>query len=295
MGFYSFGFRAAKKILINSPKSFHDWKMKFFFIREEVIPIVMMFRESDKIEKEELPIPKTVDWYMRLLATSNMIFGEQVLVAAGMSDKWPAHSKEVPVLMFEGEDMFPYFYYLLSCVLCDLRIDPGEKPKKAPTKKKTNTRKRVAVDTGATSKKAGGSRTTVAVPKKGTFRFRQSNLEDYVVASDSLEGLSRIGEKKSSAAASKSSGSAESKAPESGATPSSLHEEEEEEEEEVEEEGVKLVTRKRSREETTAGTTPPVQQAAVTQPIGKQGRLRSLYKFSPGWFFILRVLCFLPW
>ncbi|KAF5803022.1 hypothetical protein HanRHA438_Chr06g0275511 [Helianthus annuus] len=366
MGFYSFGFRAAKKILINSPKSFHDWKMKFFFIREEVIPIVMIFRESDKTEKEELPIPKTVDWYMRLLATSNMIFGEQVLVAAGMSDKWPARSKEVPVLMFEGEvaqlyqSTFPtfggamgvrplgdgeVFWYeqiknnflypltgifanpptstkgaqlpkprplrgvtsagkeilylsseesvrssneklsswsnIFAGVLRDLRIDPGEKPKKAPTKKKTNTRKRVDVDTGATSKKAGGSRATVAVLEKGTFRFRPSNLEDYVVSSDSLEGLSRIGEKKSSAAASKSSGSAESRAPEFGATPSSLHEEEEEEEEEVEEEGVKLVTRKRSREETTAGTTPPAQQAAATQPIGKQGRLRSLYKFSP--------------
>ncbi|KAM0064248.1 hypothetical protein Hdeb2414_s0003g00100671 [Helianthus debilis subsp. tardiflorus] len=40
---------------------------------------------------------------MRLLVTQNRIFGEQVLVAAGMSDKWPARSKEVPVLMFEGE------------------------------------------------------------------------------------------------------------------------------------------------------------------------------------------------
>ncbi|KAJ0797057.1 hypothetical protein HanPI659440_Chr04g0169491 [Helianthus annuus] len=59
IGFYSFGNRgAAKKILIGPPKSFHDWKMKFFFIREEVMPIAMIFRESDKIEKEELPIPK---------------------------------------------------------------------------------------------------------------------------------------------------------------------------------------------------------------------------------------------
>ncbi|MFS7943203.1 hypothetical protein Hanom_Chr06g00497501 [Helianthus anomalus] len=34
MGFYSFGLRGGKKILINLPNSFHDWKMKFFFIRE---------------------------------------------------------------------------------------------------------------------------------------------------------------------------------------------------------------------------------------------------------------------
>ncbi|MFS7986123.1 hypothetical protein Hanom_Chr11g01006701 [Helianthus anomalus] len=52
LGFYSFGHRGAKKILINSPKSFHDWKMKFFFIREEVIPIAMIFREPNVIEKE---------------------------------------------------------------------------------------------------------------------------------------------------------------------------------------------------------------------------------------------------
>ncbi|KAJ0709303.1 hypothetical protein HanRHA438_Chr09g0424391 [Helianthus annuus] len=35
MGFYSFGSRgAAKKILLNPPKSFHEWKPKFFYIRE---------------------------------------------------------------------------------------------------------------------------------------------------------------------------------------------------------------------------------------------------------------------
>ncbi|KAJ0836613.1 hypothetical protein HanRHA438_Chr16g0768981 [Helianthus annuus] len=141
---------------------------------------------------------------------------------------------------------------IFAGVLRDLGIDPEEKPKKALTKKKTTTRKKVVADTCATSKKAGGSRATVEIPKKGTLRFRQSNLEDYVVASDSLEGLSCIGEKKkSSAGASKSSGSTGSRAPESGVTPSSLHEEEEEEE--VEEEGAKLVTRKRSREEGTAG------------------------------------------
>ncbi|KAM0014044.1 hypothetical protein Hdeb2414_s0039g00735631 [Helianthus debilis subsp. tardiflorus] len=103
MGFYSFAQRGSKKILINPPKSFHDWKMKFFFIREEVILIAMIFRESNGIEKKELPIPKVEDWYMRLMATPNRVFGEQVLVAGGMSDKWPPRSKEVLVLMFNGE------------------------------------------------------------------------------------------------------------------------------------------------------------------------------------------------
>ncbi|MFS7994581.1 hypothetical protein Hanom_Chr12g01107711 [Helianthus anomalus] len=270
--------------------------MKFFFVREEVMPITMIFWESDKIEKEELPIPKTVDWYMHSLATPNRIFGEQVLVSAAMSDKWPERS-EVPVLMFNGEafanpptategaqlpkprplrgvtsagkeilylsseksigssqEELSSWSNIFAGVLRYLGIDPKEKPKRAPAKKKMTLKKKVTVDTGAMSKKAGASR---AVPEKGTLRFRQSNLEDYVVASDSLEGLSHTGEKKSGAAASKSSGSAGSRALESGSTPSSLHEEEEEEEEVEEEEGARLVTRKRSREETNAGDTPP--------------------------------------
>ncbi|KAM0035383.1 hypothetical protein Hdeb2414_s0015g00445731 [Helianthus debilis subsp. tardiflorus] len=78
--------------------------MKFFFIREEVMPIAMIFRESDKIEKEELPILKGSDWYMNLLVTPNRIFGEQVLVEAGMSDKWLELSEGVPVLKFNGEE-----------------------------------------------------------------------------------------------------------------------------------------------------------------------------------------------
>ncbi|KAF5756574.1 hypothetical protein HanXRQr2_Chr17g0816311 [Helianthus annuus] len=107
--FYSFGNQgSAKKILLNPPKSFHDWKMKFFFIREEVMPIAIIFRELDTIEKEELPIPKGVDWYLKLTATPNRIFGENVLVAAQMSDKWPETSNEVPVLKFEDREVHLY-------------------------------------------------------------------------------------------------------------------------------------------------------------------------------------------
>ncbi|MFS7921326.1 hypothetical protein Hanom_Chr03g00235491 [Helianthus anomalus] len=231
--------------------------MKFFFIREEVMSIAMIFRELDKIEKEELPIPKGAYWYMNLLATPNRIFGEQVLVAAQMSDKWSDTSEEVPVLKFNGEG----------------EIEEGSKEEDL---------KEGNLDTGATSKKGGSSRATVAAHDKGTLRFRQSNLEDYVVASDSLEGLYRIGEKKkSSAATSKSSGSTGSKAPESGATPLSIPvgDEEKHEEEHEEVEAAKLITRKRPREETAAGAKPV--HKAVGPVIGKQSRLRSLYKFSP--------------
>ncbi|XP_021984691.1 uncharacterized protein LOC110880477 [Helianthus annuus] len=100
MGFFSFVSRgAAKKILLNPPKSFHDWKPKFFFIREEVLPIAMPFRDwTEAIPKEDLPIPKKAQWYQQLTPTPNRVFGENVLVAAKMSDQWSPNSREVPVL-----------------------------------------------------------------------------------------------------------------------------------------------------------------------------------------------------
>ncbi|KAJ0520430.1 hypothetical protein HanIR_Chr10g0459281 [Helianthus annuus] len=65
MGFFSFAScGAARKILLNPPKSFHDWKPKFFFIREEVLPIAMPFRDwTEPILNEDLPIPKHERWY----------------------------------------------------------------------------------------------------------------------------------------------------------------------------------------------------------------------------------------
>ncbi|MFS7927810.1 hypothetical protein Hanom_Chr04g00313491 [Helianthus anomalus] len=114
IGFYSFGNRgSAKKILLNPPKSFHDWKQKFFFIREEVVPIAMIFREPDAIEKEELSIPNGTDWYVKLTATPNRIFGENVLVAAQMK----AHLYQAAFPTFGGsmglrplESVEPYWY-----------------------------------------------------------------------------------------------------------------------------------------------------------------------------------------
>ncbi|KAJ0448498.1 hypothetical protein HanRHA438_Chr17g0826551 [Helianthus annuus] len=323
--------------------------MKFFFIREEVMPIAIIFRESDTIEKEELPIPKGVDWYLKLTATPNRIFGENVLVAAQMSDKWPETSNEVPVLKFEDREVHlyqaafptfggsmgvrplqsgePYWYEqikgnflyppigvfanpssategaqlpkprplrdvtstgkeilflsseesvgssqeelsswsnIFEGVLRDLGIDPEDKPKKAAKKKV----KKVTMDTCANSKRGGSSRVATTLQDKGTLRFRQSKLEDYVVASDSLEGLSSIGEKKTSTAGSKSSGSTGSRIPEAGTTPSSIALDKEEEEEEEEEATAKLVSRKRSREEVVAG---PAQKAGGKTPEKVKG------------------------
>ncbi|KAJ0856875.1 hypothetical protein HanRHA438_Chr13g0583561 [Helianthus annuus] len=344
MGFFSFASRGtAKKILLNPPKSFHDWKPKFFFIREEVLLIAMPFRDwTDVVLKEDLPIPKQALWYQQLTPTPNRVFGENVLVAARMSDEWSPESKEVPVLkigdqeaqlyqaafatfggsmgvrplredeeswyeQIKGNFMYPVadafttppttteeVVYLSSeesvgsssgelsswsnifaGVLRDLGIDPEEKKKKPLKKKKT-----VKAGPEVTSKGAGSSRATAAAVK-GTLRLRQSDLNDYVIISDSLEGLSRTADVKTGAGSSKSSGSAGSRNPDAGATPS-VHEEEteEEEEEEEEEDAAQLVGRKRVRSETTAGVaSAPI--VDVLPLVGKTSKLRSLYKFSP--------------
>ncbi|KAF5779150.1 hypothetical protein HanRHA438_Chr12g0567301 [Helianthus annuus] len=157
-------------------------------------------------------------------------------------------------------------------VLRDLGIDHEEKrPKKA-------TKKKVTVAGGAARKKAetAGAASDIA-SRKGTTRFRQSNLEDFVIVDDSFEELPDVGEKyqSSAAAAARSSGSAGSKGPESGATPSSIDAKETETEPEAEKLFRKTPS-KRPRVEKTA-TTPPAKKAATGKPIGKKGSFRSHY------------------
>ncbi|KAJ0615040.1 hypothetical protein HanIR_Chr02g0069441 [Helianthus annuus] len=252
----------------------------------------MIFRKPDVKEKKKLAIPKGANWYLKLTTTPNRILGENVLVAAQMSDKWSETSSEFPILKFEDREAHlyqvafptfggsmgvrpresgePYWYERIKChflyplagvfanpttttegahlpnprplhdvtsagkeilylsseesvgssngelsswsnvfagVLRDLGIDPEEKKKKTSKKKK----KVFTIDAEVTSKKGESSRAAAGAFEKGTLRFRKSNLKDYIIVSDSLECLSRIGEKKASAGGSKSSGSAGSR------------------------------------------------------------------------------------
>ncbi|KAJ0502061.1 hypothetical protein HanRHA438_Chr11g0510411 [Helianthus annuus] len=114
LGFFSFAIRSSKKILINPPRSYHDWKVKFFFIREEVIPIVMEFRDPEPIPKEDMKIPRGASWYEKLLALPNQAFGEQVLVVAGMSERWPHDSTNVPFLLLDDEKVELYHRAFLA-------------------------------------------------------------------------------------------------------------------------------------------------------------------------------------
>ncbi|KAJ0699918.1 hypothetical protein HanOQP8_Chr10g0361571 [Helianthus annuus] len=88
LGFYSFSMRdGAKKILLAPPNSYHDWKGKFFYIWDGVIPIAMTFRVHGEIEKEDLSMPKGEEWYKSLHVLPNRSFEGKTLVAAGMSDR----------------------------------------------------------------------------------------------------------------------------------------------------------------------------------------------------------------
>ncbi|XP_035835060.1 uncharacterized protein LOC118483677 isoform X1 [Helianthus annuus] len=270
----------------------------------------MPFREwTEVIPKEDLPIPKSAQWYQQLTATPNRVFGENVLVAAKMSDQWSPSSRELPVLkigdqetqlyqaafpafggsmgvrplrddeegwydQIKGNFMFPPADAFASPpdategVLRDLGVDPEEKKKK-PSKKKKK------ADVEVTSKGLGASRATTAAVK-GTLRLRQRDLDDYVIISDSYEGLSYAAMGKTGAGGSKGSGSAGSRNPDADATPSQPEDEEEEEEETA-----PLIGRKRGRSEATTGmASAPV--SVVIPVVGKKSKLRSLYQFSPG-------------
>ncbi|MFS7995855.1 hypothetical protein Hanom_Chr12g01122961 [Helianthus anomalus] len=63
----------------------------------------MQFRVTGPIPKEEMRVPHGVAWYESMMVLPNRFFGEQVLVAAGMSDKWPEDCESVLVLLLDGE------------------------------------------------------------------------------------------------------------------------------------------------------------------------------------------------
>ncbi|MFS7968316.1 hypothetical protein Hanom_Chr09g00796001 [Helianthus anomalus] len=326
------------------PKSFHDWMMKFFFIREEVIPVDIEFHHSAPIPKEDTKVPRGVAWYEKLLALPNRVFGDQILVAVGMSDNWPERSEDVPVLLLNGEEValyqsafpafvgsmgvrplydgeeywfeqiMPNFMYarvelfappppategaripnprpcseesvassehelkpshdVFGGVLRDLGVEHKEKRPKRVAKKK------VTVAGGAASKNAKiAGAASDAASQKGTVRFHQSNLEDFIYVADSFEELYAIGGKSQddAAATARSSGSAGSKGPESNTTPTFVHIEETEAELEAEE-LIRKNASKRSHAETKTETTPPAKKVATGKPIGKKGSLRTLY------------------
>ncbi|KAM0067093.1 hypothetical protein Hdeb2414_s0002g00056861 [Helianthus debilis subsp. tardiflorus] len=68
----------------------------------------MELRDSAAIPKEDMKILCGAAWYEKLMALPNQVFGEQVLVAAGMSVKWMEKREDVHVLLLNGEEVVLY-------------------------------------------------------------------------------------------------------------------------------------------------------------------------------------------
>ncbi|KAJ0744837.1 hypothetical protein HanPI659440_Chr10g0392161 [Helianthus annuus] len=211
-GFCSFVQRAtAKKILLNPPKSFHDWKKKFFFIKAGVVPVRMVLRGKEDVPIETLRTPSDETWYQDLKEVPNIALPEKALVGAGMSLNWKMDRDDKP---------------LFHCMLLPTKENGGRMGtiKKNPDEEfwydRIARNFSLPRDADLSDPPAAGAgelsnlgigperkrRATVSnvAPKKGdagkTQSFKVKNVEkkgmhhssdkcDYVVVSDTLEGL----------------------------------------------------------------------------------------------------------
>ncbi|KAJ0511890.1 hypothetical protein HanRHA438_Chr11g0530761 [Helianthus annuus] len=109
-GFYSFNSQTSgvSPCSANPPKSLHDWKQKFFYIRRGVIPIDMHYHdESEGILRVNVSVDFVdQEWYKTLTqkVTSISQIEERALVGAGMSMLWvPKNPRGVPVFGYKGK------------------------------------------------------------------------------------------------------------------------------------------------------------------------------------------------
>ncbi|MFS7945422.1 hypothetical protein Hanom_Chr06g00524111 [Helianthus anomalus] len=167
-GFYSFVQRAsAKKILLQPPKSFHDWKQKFFFIKVGILPMRMTFRGKEDVPTEmiQTPFPK--------------IGGKMATIPKKPDEELWYHRIVRNFVLPRDNDLVAQPAASAS-EFSNLGIGP-EKKRRAPTAtvapKKSDAEKAQSSET----KNLGGE-------KKGMHHFSDSWC-DYVVVSDSLEGL----------------------------------------------------------------------------------------------------------
>ncbi|KAM0025632.1 hypothetical protein Hdeb2414_s0021g00576851 [Helianthus debilis subsp. tardiflorus] len=130
-GFYSFVQRASsKKILLQPPKSFHDWKQKFLFIKAGVIPMQMVFRGKEEVPTETIQAPSEENWYQDLKDFPSIALPEKALVGASMSLNWRMNREDKPVYMEDGKgknwgfsNPISYPLFSLLCMLLRLKVN----------------------------------------------------------------------------------------------------------------------------------------------------------------------------
>ncbi|KAI3787113.1 hypothetical protein L1987_41332 [Smallanthus sonchifolius] len=80
-----------KSHITKAPSSFHEWKERFFYVKRDVIPLVMNVRSAtDSFFEPALESFEGQDWYVALAANPAEIktLRESALVAVGMSRVW---------------------------------------------------------------------------------------------------------------------------------------------------------------------------------------------------------------
>ena len=116
-GFYSFAHRSSriKPVASTPPRSLHQWKNKFFYIRTGVFPIHMQWRTAQSEQPEIPPIShEGTRWYLTLTAQPSRLdyIKEPALVAAGMSRIWKKDDR-VPIFRVDGKGMYSKLYFFL--------------------------------------------------------------------------------------------------------------------------------------------------------------------------------------
>ncbi|MFS8018537.1 hypothetical protein Hanom_Chr15g01393211 [Helianthus anomalus] len=193
LGFYSFQLRVGPfKILVQPPKGFTLWKSKFFYVKEATVACKQYFRSVFvSIPKEMIPTPtlEVQEWYQGLQAVLLVGQTNKELHYLRMMLWWKPGSKTKLVCKEKDQGNL----VLAVGMLAALGVHP-------------------AVVVGG----KGGVKTTSAVvsmvgkakkPKKpvtvpvnqitsGTFHPRINKSEDYVLVSDTLEGLYVLGQRR---------------------------------------------------------------------------------------------------
>ncbi|KAM0010592.1 hypothetical protein Hdeb2414_s0072g00774061 [Helianthus debilis subsp. tardiflorus] len=220
--FYSFVQRSyAKKILLQPPKSFHDWKQKFFFIKVGVIPMRMTFRGKEDVPTKTIQTLVDENWYQDLKDIPSIALPEKALVGANMSLNWRMNREDKPVYMEadkkggkmaivtkKPDEELWYHRIMRNFVLpqdADLVAQPAtgrghflrfivgellnlgigpEKKSRAPTT--TTAPKKRYVE------KAQPSKGKKCVSSEEGMRRSSDSWCDYVVVSDSLEDLAPV-------------------------------------------------------------------------------------------------------
>ncbi|MFS7979070.1 hypothetical protein Hanom_Chr10g00923031 [Helianthus anomalus] len=211
-GFFSFNQRYGSTKLMTPPKGVTKWKTKFFYVRTFPVYARMTFRDVNvAVNDEDIPIAttETVDWFSRLRPIELKRLDNNQLWVLRMMLTRPDR-KERPVLREKSGEtavglwrMFePDFKGKVELVACELREGfnleilgnfrvPTRAVMDAPVPEGA---KAILADLGKFEKRIPKKHVEKKQVKKttrghGTYRSCYRRYTDYVVVSDTLEGL----------------------------------------------------------------------------------------------------------